>query len=102
MSLEHSPARQRLRPRFSRIPAALAYGGISKSRLYEWARLRPDLIKKNGTASGVDYDVFDELLDALPVGPARPPRFISTGDLMMWRERRNPSQVRDALEARGK
>src|SRR5262245_11500697 len=51
MSLEHSPARQRLRPRFRRIPAALAYGGISKSRLYEWARLRPDLIKKNGTAS---------------------------------------------------
>jgi hypothetical protein len=65
---QHSPARQRSRPRFSRIPAALAYGGISKSRLYEWAKARPDLIRRNGCASLVDYDVYDELLDALPVG----------------------------------
>lgn len=70
LSLEHAPARQQIRPRFGRIPAALAYGGISKSRLYEWAKLRPDLLRKNGSASLVDFDVYDQLLDALPTAAA--------------------------------
>ena len=67
MSLEHSPAGQRSRPRFGRIPAALAYGGISRSRFYEWARERPELVRKNGRASLVDFEILDEILSALPI-----------------------------------
>jgi hypothetical protein len=61
-----SEVRQKLRPRFGRIPTALAYGEVSRSRLYEWAKARPDLIRKNGSASLVDFDVYDEILDGLP------------------------------------
>jgi hypothetical protein len=67
MSLEHSPARQSLRPRFGRIPQALSYAAISRSRLYEWARARPTLIRKNGSASIVDFDILDAILDDLPL-----------------------------------
>jgi hypothetical protein len=63
MSLELTP---RQRPRFGRIPEALRYAGISRSRLYEWARERPELLRKNGRASLVDFKVFDEILDTLP------------------------------------
>jgi len=66
MSLEHSPARQRLRPRFGKIAEALAYSGVSRSRFYEWLKERPELVKKNGRASIVDFDIFDEILDTLP------------------------------------
>ena len=69
MSLES----QKLRPRFARFPAAVAYGGVSRSRLYEWAQRRPDLIRKNGVASLVDLAVLDELLDALPPADLRVP-----------------------------
>ena len=62
MSLE-----QRSRPRMGRIPAALQYAQVSKSRFYEWARLRPELLRKNGRASLADFDVLDEILDALPI-----------------------------------
>ena len=67
MSVEHNPTSQKLRPRFGSIPAALAYAGVSRSRLYEWGRLRPALLRKNGRASLVDFGVLDELLDALPL-----------------------------------
>ena len=62
MSLEQS--RQR---RFGRIPEALAYSGLSRARFYEWVREHPRLVRKNGRASLVDFALFDELLDALPV-----------------------------------
>jgi len=54
------------RPRFARIPQALEYASISRSRLYEWARQQPNLIRKNGSASLVDFNILDSLLDALP------------------------------------
>ena len=63
MSLTHG----RLRPRFGRIPAALSYGGISRSRLYEWTQERPGLVRKNGRASLIDFDILDEILDGLPI-----------------------------------
>jgi len=70
MSLEHSPARQkrasRIRPRFGRLNEAVQYGGISRSRLYEWARENPGLIVKNGNSSLINYAIYDRLLDALP------------------------------------
>jgi predicted DNA-binding transcriptional regulator AlpA len=34
------------RPRFGKIPEALAYSGISRARFYEWVREHPELIKK--------------------------------------------------------
>jgi len=65
-SLEQTQTRRRSRPRFGRIPEALSYGGISRSRLYEWARERPELLRKNGRASLVDFNIYDEMLNALP------------------------------------
>jgi hypothetical protein len=62
MSLE-SPAQ---RPRFGKIPAALAYSGLSRSRLYEWGAEHPGLFRKQGKASLIDFAILDQLLDALP------------------------------------
>lgn len=61
--LEHA----RLRPRFGRVPEACKYAAVSKARFYQWARKHPQLIRKNGTASLVDFDKLDEVLDALPL-----------------------------------
>lgn len=86
MSLEHSPARQNLRPRFGRIPEALTYAAVSRSRLYEWARERPELLKKNGSASLVDLNVLDAILDALPVAELKAPSSAQAEDnaLRKW------------------
>jgi hypothetical protein len=65
-SLEQTPPRQRLRPRFAPISAALEYAGVSRSRLYQWAHLQPALLRKNGRASLVDFDRLDEILNGLP------------------------------------
>jgi hypothetical protein len=74
MSVEPNPARQRLRPRFGRIPEALNYAAISRSRLYDWARERPSLIKKNGSASLVDFNILDAILDELPAADLKAPK----------------------------
>ena len=58
--------------RFGRIDQALAYAGVSRSRLYEWGREHPKLMRKNGRASIVDFRVLDEILDALPVAALKP------------------------------
>jgi hypothetical protein len=73
MSLEHSPARQRLRPRFGRVVEAMAYAAVSRSRLYEWGRKQPKLFRKNGSASIIDFDVLDQILDGLPVADLKAP-----------------------------
>jgi hypothetical protein len=57
---------ERPRPRFGRIPAAIRYAAVSRSRLYEWALARPGLLRKNGTATIVDFDELDQILDELP------------------------------------
>jgi len=66
-SLQIQTRQQRLRPRFGPISAALAYSGVSRSRLYEWARERPELLRKNGRASLVDFDTLDAVLSELPI-----------------------------------
>ena len=58
---------QRLRPRFGRVNEALSYAAVSRSRLYEWGRKQPKLFRKNGSASLIDFDVLDRILDDLPV-----------------------------------
>ncbi len=71
MSLEQAPARQRqrtnMRPRFGKIPDALDYGAISRSKLYLWSRERPELFRKLGRGTLVDFEILDQMLDALPV-----------------------------------
>jgi hypothetical protein len=75
MSLdEHSPGRQRLRPRFGKIPAALEYSGLSRSRLYEWGAEHPGLFRKQGRASLIDFTVLDRLLDTLPAAELKSAR----------------------------
>jgi hypothetical protein len=72
MSLEHSPQRQRRAKRFGRIPEAVTYGAISRSTLYEWRRERPELFRKNGDSTIVDFDVLDQILDSLRVAKLNP------------------------------
>jgi hypothetical protein len=66
MSLTANSA-ERLRPRLAPFAVAQQYAGVSRSRLYEWARERPKLLRKNGRASLVDFDELDAILNELPV-----------------------------------
>jgi hypothetical protein len=61
----HTPALRRAQ-RFGPIPKALHYAGIGKSKLYDKAKERPDLLKKWDKRTLVDFDVLDEILDGLP------------------------------------
>jgi hypothetical protein len=62
------------RPRLGRISTATAYSGVSRSRLYELAAVTPGLFRKNGTATVVDFDVLDRVLDALPHAKIKAPK----------------------------
>jgi hypothetical protein len=55
-----------LRPRFTKIPAAVAYSGVGRSKLYKLAAKHPDLFRKYGKSTLVDIQVLDQILDALP------------------------------------
>jgi hypothetical protein len=65
---------QILRPRFGNLPAAIAYSGRSRSRLYEWAAENPGLIRKDGASTLIDFDVLDRILDGLPIAEIKPQR----------------------------
>jgi hypothetical protein len=62
MSLQHHS-----RPRFGKIRTAVEYGGVSRSALYLWAARRPELFRKNGVKTLVDFSVLDSMLDELPI-----------------------------------
>jgi hypothetical protein len=68
MSIKHH-----LRPRFGKIPTAMAYSGRGRSRLYEWANEYHGLFKKDGVSTLVDFDVLDEILDQLPAATVKAP-----------------------------
>jgi hypothetical protein len=55
------------RPRAGKVTTAAAYSGLSRSRLYEIAKVTPGLFKKNGYAVIVDFDVLDRVINSLPV-----------------------------------
>jgi hypothetical protein len=55
-----------LKPSRLRIPEAVEYSKISRSRLYELAGQHPGLFVKNGSATLVVVEVLDRLLDAQP------------------------------------
>jgi hypothetical protein len=63
----------RLRPRFGRIPEAVEYSGVCRARIYEWARLHPGLFRKNGSATIVDFNKLDAILDELPNADLKSP-----------------------------
>jgi hypothetical protein len=56
-----------MRPRMAKLPLAVAYSGRSRSRLYELALEHPQLFRKDGTSTLVDFDVLDRILGALPM-----------------------------------
>ncbi len=55
------------RPRFGKIPAAVAYSGLGRSKLYEVAAENPGLFKKSGASTLVDFEILDKILNDLPV-----------------------------------
>lgn len=59
--------KQSVRPRFGKLPTAVAYSGRSRTRLYEWAEKYKGLFKKDGASTLVDFDILDEILDELPI-----------------------------------
>lgn len=73
MSLEHSLERQR-RPRYGKIRAAVAYAGAGRTKLYELAAENPGLFVKLGTATLVNLDRLDQILDRLPAAQIRGPK----------------------------
>jgi hypothetical protein len=58
--------------RFGRIPDALAYSGVGRTKLYEIAGSNPGLFKKSGASTLVDFDFLDQLLDGLPAAAIKP------------------------------
>ena len=52
--------------RFGTIPKAIDYSGMGKSKLYDKAKERRDLMRKWDKRTLVDFDVLDEILDGLP------------------------------------
>jgi hypothetical protein len=74
MSTTKESIHQTSRPRFGKIPTAARYSGRGRSRLYQWAALHPGLFRKDGTSTVVDFDILDEILDAMPVAEIKAPR----------------------------
>jgi hypothetical protein len=54
------------RPRFGKIPAAMAYSGFGRTKLYEVASEHPGLFRKSGASTLVDFEFLDRVLDRLP------------------------------------
>jgi hypothetical protein len=74
MSLDqHSPGQLR-RPRFGRMPSAIEYSGLSRSRLYELAAVTNGLFRKQGRSTLIDFAVLDQLLEALPAAELKSAR----------------------------
>lgn len=60
-----------VRPRFSKIPPAMAYSGIGRTKLYELAGSHPGLFRKSGASTLVDMNFLDRILDGLPAAAIR-------------------------------
>ena len=61
-----------MRPRFGKIPAAMAYSGLGRTKLYEVAGSHPGLFKKSGASTLVDFFLLDQVLDGLPPANIKP------------------------------
>jgi hypothetical protein len=60
------------RRRFGKIPAASEYSALSRATLYALAGKNPGLFRKSGSATLVDFDVLDAILNGLPVAEIKP------------------------------
>jgi hypothetical protein len=60
------------RPRSGRIPDAINYSGLGRTRLYEEAARRPGLFRKAGAVTLVDFNVLDQVIDELPDAEINP------------------------------
>jgi hypothetical protein len=63
-----------MRPRFGRIPTAVAYSGVGRSSLYELAAKHAGLFRKHGKAVLVDLEMLDQLVLAMPAAEIRAPK----------------------------
>jgi hypothetical protein len=61
-----------LKPRFGKIPAAAAYSGLGRTRLYEIAAENPGLFRKSGKSTLVDFEYLDQVLNRLPAAAIKP------------------------------
>jgi hypothetical protein len=61
-------------PRFQKISRAVEHSGLSRSSLYLQATKRPDLFRKNGRSTLVDFSVLNEILDELPQAVIKLPK----------------------------
>jgi hypothetical protein len=68
----HHNAGRLARPRFGKIPAAIAYCGFGRSKLYEAAGDHPGLFRKSGKSTLVDFDFLDRVLDGMPSAEIKP------------------------------
>jgi hypothetical protein len=85
------------RPRFGKIPAAMAYSGLGRMKLYEEAAANPALFRKAGAATIVDFDVLDAILEQLPPAKISMPKSRRRGSSAPTFARRRPG----AQEQRG-
>jgi hypothetical protein len=53
--------------RWGRIPDAIERSGLGRSYLYKLAAEHPGLFRKHGTATVVDFQVLDTILETAPV-----------------------------------
>jgi hypothetical protein len=51
--------------RAGRIPEAVAYSGISRWALYKLAMQHPQLFRKIGRSTLVDFEILDGIIDGL-------------------------------------
>jgi hypothetical protein len=89
------------RRRFGRIPAASEYSALSRATLYELAPKYPGLFRKNGSATIVDFDVLDRVLDALPVAKIKPVIRKPTAGVASWalpRVLRHPQKCKTPVQ----
>jgi hypothetical protein len=61
------------RPRSGRIRAAVQYSGIGRSKLYELAPQYQGLFLKAGNSTLVNFEVLDQIIDALPPAKIKAP-----------------------------
>jgi hypothetical protein len=72
MSSSISAERKLLTKRFGKIKEATDYSGFGRTKLYGLAASNPGLFRKFGSATLVDFQLLDALLDGLPFAHIRP------------------------------
>src|SRR5262249_22642543 len=74
---------ENVRPRSGKIPAAIQRSGIARSSLYKLRAKYPELFRKLGSATLIDFDVLDRVIEAPP---------IARKSTKVGRERRHPGR----------